>query len=90
MSKAMDAMGRAVVSAGQSLAREPFSHLASAWDAACAEHLAVVAPLEDRVEELEGALRELVILKDGPRDQDYERRKPAAWERARALLHDQT
>lgn len=39
-----------------------------------------------RVDELEAVLRELVDLKDGPRDEDYERRKPAAWERARELL----
>jgi hypothetical protein len=32
------------------------------------------------------ALRELVELKDGPRDAEYERRKLAAWERARQAL----
>jgi hypothetical protein len=31
-------------------------------------------------------LRELVDLKDGPRDADYERRKPLAWEAARRLV----
>jgi len=39
-----------------------------------------------RVDVLEGALRELVALKDGPRDEDYYRRKEAAWEAARAAL----
>lgn len=39
-----------------------------------------------RAADLEAALRELVELKDGPRDEDYERRKPAAWERAREVL----
>lgn len=34
------------------------------------------------------ALAELVALKDGPRDSDYERRKPLAWERSRALVTD--
>lgn len=34
----------------------------------------------------EAALAELVALKDGPRNDDYERRKPAAWEAARAVV----
>jgi hypothetical protein len=34
------------------------------------------------------ALRELVALKDGPRDADYDERKPLAWQRARDLLQD--
>ncbi len=38
------------------------------------------------VERLRAALRELVALKDGPRDADYERRKPAAWDAARRAL----
>lgn len=33
------------------------------------------------------ALSELVELKDGPRDEDYERRKPVAWEAARSLVN---
>lgn len=32
------------------------------------------------------ALRELVALKDGPRDAQYERRKPLAWEAARRAV----
>jgi len=32
------------------------------------------------------ALAELVDLKDGPRDDDYRRRKPAAWAEARRVL----
>lgn len=39
-----------------------------------------------RAEALTEALSELVSLKDGPRDADYERRKPSAWARARELL----
>lgn len=51
--------------------------------------LAIIDALRNergRTGELEAALRELVTLKDGPRDADYERRKPAAWQRARDLL----
>jgi hypothetical protein len=63
--------------------------------------MAIVAPAiaharhlnaQDRVrlfrqlELVEGVLRELVTLKDGPRDADYERRKPLAWQHARDLL----
>lgn len=36
--------------------------------------------------DLRAALAELVTLHDGPRDEDYERRKPLAWEAARAAL----
>jgi len=32
------------------------------------------------------SLSELVKLKDGPRDSDYERRKPLAWAAARRVL----
>lgn len=32
------------------------------------------------------ALRELVKLKDGPRDDDYRERKDAAWDRGRELI----
>lgn len=39
-----------------------------------------------RADVFAGVLAELVALKDGPRDADYERRKPLAWERARAVL----
>lgn len=38
--------------------------------------------------EVRDALAELVALKDGPRDEDYERRKPLAWEAARKALRD--
>jgi hypothetical protein len=38
----------------------------------------------------EDALRELVELKDGPRDVEYERRKPLAWDRARAIVEGTT
>ena len=34
----------------------------------------------------EAALAELVRLKDGPRDEAYERDKQAAWAQARAVL----
>lgn len=40
----------------------------------------------ERAEVAEAALRELVALKDGPRDADYERRKPLACEAARNVL----
>lgn len=33
------------------------------------------------------ALRELVRLKDGPRDEAYEEAKPAAWKRAREVVY---
>ena len=36
--------------------------------------------------EVREALAELVRLKDGPRDEAYERDKPLAWERARIVL----
>jgi hypothetical protein len=50
-----------------------------------------VAPVVERivaarVGEVVEPLRELVTLKDGPRGEDYERRKPLAWEAARAAL----
>jgi hypothetical protein len=35
---------------------------------------------------LRDVLTELVDLKDGPRDEDYERRKPEAWAQARRVL----
>jgi len=35
---------------------------------------------------LREALTELVALKDGPRDEDYYRRKPLAWQKAREAL----
>ena len=46
----------------------------------------LVVVRRDHLEALEAALHELVDLKDGPRDEDYERRKPAAWQQARQLL----
>lgn len=49
---------------------------------------ATVAGLRERVAKAEAALRELVTLKDGPRDAEYERRRPLAWDAARALLAD--
>ncbi len=39
-----------------------------------------------RVVDAEGALMELVRLKDGPRDAAYKRQMPVAWSRARAVL----
>jgi hypothetical protein len=41
-----------------------------------------LAPLRECRE----ALSELVALKDGPRDANYEARKPEVWERARMAL----
>lgn len=40
----------------------------------------------NQADDAELALAELVRLKDGPRDEAYERDKPAAWDRARAVL----
>lgn len=45
----------------------------------------VVEHWQERAERAEAALRELVELKDGPRDDDYAARKPAAWNTARAI-----
>lgn len=42
--------------------------------------------LKTRLFDAEAALAELVRLKDGPRDAAYERDKPLAWSRARAVL----
>jgi hypothetical protein len=42
--------------------------------------------LRAEVERLRAALAELVALKDGPRDAEYEKAKPVAWERARRAL----
>jgi hypothetical protein len=42
--------------------------------------------LRTRVFDAESALAELVRLKDGPRDEAYERDKPLAWSRARVVL----
>lgn len=36
--------------------------------------------------QLRTAARELLRLKDGPRDEDYERRKPEAWKRLREAV----
>lgn len=44
------------------------------------------ADLRTRLFDAEAALAELVRLKDGPRDAAYERAKPIAWSRARAVL----
>jgi hypothetical protein len=41
---------------------------------------------EKRCNAYRQALARLVALKDGPRDEDYERCKPLAWEQARAAL----
>lgn len=41
-----------------------------------------------RSHDIREALAELVTLKDGPRDEDYLRRKPLAWQRARDLLSE--
>ncbi len=50
--------------------------------------VSVSVQVEDDEEETEAidVLRELVALKDGPRDEDYERRKPLAWQQAREVL----
>lgn len=45
-----------------------------------------VKSLEAAIERLRTAARELLDLKDGPRDADYERRKPAAWQALRDAL----
>ncbi len=43
-------------------------------------------PLMVERDRYRAALTELVTLKDGPRDEDYERRKPLAWQAARDAL----
>lgn len=45
-----------------------------------------LADLRTRAFDAESALVELVRLKDGPHDADYERAKPIAWSRARAVV----
>lgn len=42
--------------------------------------------MRDERDRYRQALEDLVLLKDGPRGEAYERAKPAAWARARALL----
>lgn len=49
---------------------------------------AKLAAVERERDELREALRELVDLKDGPRDADYERRKPLAWQAGRDALKE--
>jgi hypothetical protein len=56
--------------------------LRAAVDAA----LALFRHADERRLRAEMALRDLVDLKDGPRDAAYERRKPSAWEAARRAL----
>jgi hypothetical protein len=52
------------------------------------EILAAVAAVADENDALLAVLRELVRLKDGPRDAAYERDKPKAWDAARAVVAD--
>lgn len=47
---------------------------------------AALASLRSRLAEQKQALRELVELKDSPRDTDYYDRKPLAWATARLLV----
>lgn len=70
------------------------------WDERVARHLRQrglpVVTMQEALEldedgeaaRLRVVLRELVELKDGPRDEDYRRRKEAAWQAARDLLSD--
>lgn len=46
-----------------------------------------IAELQEQSEAVREALTELVKLHDGPRDDDYEKRKPLAWAAARAVLY---
>ena len=52
------------------------------------EAIAESARLTREVERLREPLLELVTLKDGPRDAEYERRKPLAWQAAREALRE--
>lgn len=61
MTTAMEGMGRSVVCLALELHADVYADVATKWDAACAEHLAAVAALEDeidRLRELEEAVRE--------------------------------
>jgi hypothetical protein len=49
---------------------------------------AEVPGVDRRLQAVVDALADLVALKDGPRDDDYERRKPLAWQTARLVLID--
>ncbi len=51
-------------------------------------HLAAAPTLQGVVLDAIAALEELVRLKRGPRDEEYETRKDAAWETARQALAD--
>lgn len=80
--RALDGVREAYDRRGQAM-----GHLAAAVNAsedAIAELRAEVAAAEQRGAEALAALRELVRLKDGPRDAAYERDKPKAWDAARA------
>lgn len=49
---AMEAMGRAVVCLAAEVPAEVYDDVARKWDAACAEHQAIVAALEDENDRL--------------------------------------
>lgn len=61
----------------------PGAVLARTFAAACAK----VAEVTRERDQARAVLAELVRLKDGPRGAEYDIAKPAAWERARALLN---
>ena len=54
-------------------------------NAALAAQFDLIAAQQQR-DRAQGALRKLVALHDGPRDAEYHRRKPLAWQHARDLL----
>lgn len=49
-----------------------------------------VQEAESQVQNVTNALRNLVDLKDGPRDEHYEQAKPLAWDMARMLVGSET
>jgi hypothetical protein len=56
------------------------------WAKCARESALEAAQLRSQLTEARAALQELVTLKDGPRDAQYELRKPKAWEAAREFL----
>lgn len=62
-----------------------YSHGLAIGPASSRRLISALAEL-DAAERINAALTKLVALKDGPRDGDYIRRKPDAWDEARAAL----
>lgn len=76
---------RATMSAAEA-ERDDYAARLRATDGAYRQQCEKLCTAEAEVQRLRAPLGELVALKDGPRDADYEHRKPAAWESARRAL----